>query len=233
MCAYSNTSSDTTMHANSQLIIACLIIMVLLYVFYWPPLTRIKVANREWAVVESYPNATDAANMLHRLHARMLTFLRYIEEKHHIDETQEEIATHSEEHKRITSFQDRQMIIGTLLNNYNPDKFYENDPRYSSDTSYTINKGDAMYICLRQKADPTKFENENVIFFVMLHECAHIANYNGWGHDERFWTVFKFLLQEAVEAGVYSPVDYEKYPEQYCSIEVFYQPLYDKTLAQI
>jgi len=76
-------------------------------------------------------------------------------------------------------------------------------------------------------------EDIETVFFVMLHECAHIANYNGWGHDTRFWTVFKFIIHEAVLAGVYTPIDYAKHPKEYCGISVYYQPLFDDALSNL
>ena len=108
----------------------------------------------------------------------------------------------------------------------------ENKPGHNG-TSYTVNKGRAMYICLRNKFDHNKLVDPEMLFFVMLHEASHIANYNGWGHDQRFWMVFKFILQNAVESGLYHPVDYSKYPQDYCGLHVDWNPLLDKTLPEI
>jgi hypothetical protein len=158
----------------------------------------------------------------------MIKLLRALKEKYHVDETDDVIAEEGPGH--VVASDDVLTIVHTLLDNYNPDVIYENDPQYSSDTSYTINKGSSMYVCLRKRDQPHLIEDEDLTFFVVLHEAAHIANYNGWGHDDRFWTVFKFLIHEAVLAGVYTPVDYEKRPQDYCGLNVFYQPLYDRTL---
>jgi len=214
------------MHA---LIVAALICLLLLYIYYTPRID-ISVAGRDWSVIESYDNREEAAAMLSRLHGRVLRFLRFLKHRWYIDATDDVLAENA--HPMLTR-PDAYKIVSNLLDNYNPDEFYENDPRYSKDTSYTVNKGESMYICLRQKDDPSKLENEDTIFFVMLHECAHIGNYNGWGHDDRYWSVFKFILQEAVLAGVYTPIDYERYPTRYCSISIYYQPLNDTKLAAI
>jgi hypothetical protein len=157
--------------------------------------------------------------------------MRHLKSKYHIDETDETIAEEGPAH--VVASDDVRTIVETLLDNYNPDAFYENDPRYSSDTSYTINKGSSMYICLRKRDTPLVIEDEDLTFFVVLHECAHIGNYNGWGHDDRFWTVFKLFLREAVEAGVYTPINYEKHPQVYCGLRVFYSPLFDNTLPNL
>ena len=203
-------------------------------------------------MIESYENYRDAAKLLSSIHERTMEFLRHLRKKYHVGETEDQVrqcraripdhcVEKSDECPLVKGStwhgpartEDVQNMVEALLKNYNPEVFYENDPAQSNETSYTVNKGEAMYICLRKKSDPRQFENEETIFFVMLHECAHIANYNGWGHDTRFWTIFKFLLQEAVEAGVYHPIDYAKYPQPYCSIEVYYQPLYDDGLASL
>jgi hypothetical protein len=210
----------------------CIVLLVILLIYYYtPPLTEVVVKGRAWSVVESYPNNTEAAKLLSRVHERMLTFLRHLRIKYHVDETDDVIAAEGGAH-RVGS-EDVQKIVNTLLDNYNPDVFYENDPRYSSDTSYTINKGDSLYVCLRKRDNPNLLEDENLTLFVLIHEAAHIGNYNGWGHDDRFWTVFKFLLHEAVEAGVYEPVDYELHPQVYCGLKVYYLPLFDRGLPNL
>jgi WLM domain len=216
-----------------ELVIAICLVLIIVLFYFMPQRVLIPVAGREWSVIESYPNKAEAAAMLSRLHGRVLEYLRFLKHRWHVDVTDEEIAQNPEVLRVRSSRPDAFKIVSTLLDNYNPDVFYENDPRYSTDTSYTVNKGAAMYICMRQKENPDKLENEDTIFFVMLHECAHIANYNGWGHDDRYWSVFKFILGEAVAAGVYTPVDYDKYPARYCSISIYYQPLNDHKLAEI
>jgi hypothetical protein len=212
--------------------IAIALCVIMMFIFYYPPYHTVEVAGRNWSVIESYPNRVEAAAMLSRLHTRIITLLRELKHRWLVDATDDQLMTIPRDHRRFAR-PDGFKIISTLLDNYNPDEFYENDPMYSKDTSYTVNKGDSMYICLRQKANPHLLENEDTIFFVMLHECAHIGNYNGWGHDDRYWSVFKFLLEEAVAVGVYTPVDYAAYPAQYCSISIYYQPLDDRNLAAI
>lgn len=211
-----------------RLIVFALIVLLILLYWYTPRRINVSAGGREWSVVESYENNTEAAALMSRVHDRMIKLLRALKEKYHVDETDDVIAEEGPGH--VVASDDVLTIVHTLLDNYNPDVIYENDPQYSSDTSYTINKGSSMYVCLRKRDQPHLIEDEDLTFFVVLHEAAHIANYNGWGHDDRFWTVFKFLIHEAVLAGVYTPVDYEKRPQDYCGLNVFYQPLYDRTL---
>lgn len=171
--------------------------------------------------------------MLGRVHEKMIKLMRVLREKYHIDETDEEIATCAGHQNAVNTPGDIHNIVANLLANYNPDNIYENDARGTSETSYTTNKGQAMYLCLRQKTDPRKLVNEDELMFVMLHESAHIANYRGWGHNQDFWEVFLFILHEAQLAGLYTPIDYERKPVDYCGLIIEYNPLLDPKLRRI
>lgn len=121
-----------------------------------------------------------------------------------------------------------------LMNNYKVDRIYEISPlNPSGATSYTENKGEKLVLCLRHKsvdaAGIHEFHDINTIMFVVIHELAHIMN-NEWGHKEQYWRLFKFLILNAVEAGVYVPVDYSKHPITYCGMKITYNPYFDPHL---
>jgi WLM domain len=121
-----------------------------------------------------------------------------------------------------------------LMNNYNIDKIYEISPlNPSGSTSYTENKGEKLVLCLRQKKPngnkKHEFHDINTIMFVVLHELTHIMN-DKWGHKEQYWRMFKFVVLNAVEAGIYEPVNYSKDPIIYCGMEITYNPFYDVAL---
>jgi hypothetical protein len=196
--------------------------------------THILKGSRKWNVVSDYENSDAAAQLIARTNATLIEFMRTLKRKYHIDEPDDIIAEHAAEHQvAIESPNDLYNIVDHLLDNYNPDSFYENDPRRSQDTSYTINKGDAMYICLRQRSDPRRLVDENTLLFTMLHEIAHIANYRGWGHGNDFWACFKFILHEAQLAGIYHPVDYAKHPVDFCGLLINWNPLFDDSVQQL
>jgi hypothetical protein len=224
---------------NNRFLAAVIILIVLLIVYRWRAsrLTKISAGGyRKWNVVADYDNAHEAAELLARVNSTMIEFMRYLEKKYHIDETDDVIDAESrgDKHNRIKNAPNNiYNIVDNLLNNYNLDTMYENDPRFSSDTSYTLNKGASMHVCLRDKVDPTKLVDFDTLLFVMLHEASHIANYNGWGHDNQFWQTFKFILHEAVLAGIYKPVNYKTRPKNYCGLEIAYQPLHDGSLANL
>lgn len=192
------------------------------------------VAGRKWNVVADYANAEESAKLLNKTNAKMIKIMDYMRKKYHTNDTDEEIQSEGAEHAKVVMApNDVHNIVAALLRNYDPDVFYENDPRRSSDTSYTVNKGQAMYVCTRKRTNPNELEEEDDLLFVMLHEASHIANYNGWQHDMRFWEVFKFVLTQAEESGVYHPVDYSKRPMDYCGLHVNYNPLFDKRVKSL
>jgi hypothetical protein len=90
---------------------------------------------------------------------------------------------------------------------------------YMSDgklTSYTVNKGEKIGFCLKcRKCDSVEFEPDNTLVFVGIHELAHIAN-DEEGHGQKFQKINKFLLDKAIECGVWTFKDYTSQPVKYC-----------------
>lgn len=114
-----------------------------------------------------------------------------------------------------------------LVENYNPKKISETLPT-SELTAYSENKGEKTAFCLNKSKNGTKLIDINTLTFVALHELSHIAT-ESIGHNQEFWQNFKWVLENAKEAGIYSPVDYKKYPEEYCGMKINDNPYYDLT----
>jgi predicted metal-dependent hydrolase len=91
-------------------------------------------------------------------------------------------------------------------------------------TSYSVNKGEKVVLCLRAKDKDESLIDANTVTFVALHEMAHVMTLS-IGHKEEFWNNFRFLLREATKLGVYKCVDYEKEPQKYCGIEITQNPI--------
>jgi hypothetical protein len=51
-------------------------------------------------------------------------------------------------------------------------------------------------------------------------------------HSEEsgFWPLFKFMLVNAVDCGIYTPIDYAAHPVVYCGLKLSYNPYYDSRL---
>ena len=107
-----------------------------------------------------------------------------------------------------------------LKKNFNPDVLKEgiDNPSY---TSYTVNKGEEIILCLRTDG---KLVDINVLTFVCIHELSHIGN-ETIGHDDAFWEFFKELLIEAINIGVYIKYDYKTAPVKYCGMMITDSPL--------
>lgn len=91
-------------------------------------------------------------------------------------------------------------------------------------TSYSVNKGEQIIFCLRQKDKNNTLVDENTIVFVAIHELAHICT-ESIGHTDEFWQNFRWLLQEAIQIGIYAEQDYKAKPQQYCGINITSSPL--------
>lgn len=112
-----------------------------------------------------------------------------------------------------------------LVDGFNPQKINETLPT-SELTAYSENKGEKLAFCLNKSKNGSKLIDINTLTFVALHELSHIAT-KSVGHGQEFWENFKWVLQNAKEAGIYSPVDYKKYPEEYCGMTINDNPYYD------
>lgn len=222
------------MHGPQKLLGAVIIVTIIVLICYhYTGTTAVQssVDGNYYHVLKDFPNHKEAADLMAEVNTNIIDFMRYLKVKYHIDETADQIKHEGPLHP---SSSDVYKIMQYLLDNYNYEVLYENDPRnISGDTSYTVNKGDKMFLCLRNKGNPDQLVDYNTLMFVLLHEVGHIANYNGWGHDTRFWTVFKLILHEAVAFGVYQPIDYSIAPVMYCGLNVNYSPLYDTDLPNL
>jgi hypothetical protein len=113
--------------------------------------------------------------------------------------------------------------IKVLVSRFNPENFTENDLT-SDTTSYSENKGEKIVVCIRDKAPPHKFADENTVMFVLLHEMAHLMT-TTVGHTPEFWANFKRILHDAVQCGIYTPVNYAREPTAYCGMTITDSPI--------
>jgi hypothetical protein len=86
-------------------------------------------------------------------------------------------------------------------------------------TSYSVNKGEELVFCLRNK-ETFEFYDYNKILYVAIHEIAHIGCPEV-GHTELFFKLNKYLLETSQQIGLYSYNDYNTIPEEYCGIQIY------------
>jgi len=144
----------------------------------------------------------DAANLLATVTGKCKDMVQYMKEKYPDDPR-----------------------VKKLVEGFNPKKINETLPT-SELTAYSENKGEKMAFCLNRTKNSTTLIDINTLTFVALHELSHIMT-TSIGHKQEFWNNFKFLLENAKSAGVYSPVDYKKNPQSYCGMTITDNPMYD------
>ena len=146
--------------------------------------------------------------------------------------------------------------IQMLLTRFNPDNISEStyNDKY---TSYSVNKGEKVIFCIREKngSDKNKIINVNTLMFVAIHELAHIMT-TSIGHGDDFWNNMRYLLSVAIETPakknynkkcdfinkirvdlndkiskkeqmIYYHEDYSKNPSKYCGTEITTTPCGD------
>ena len=116
-----------------------------------------------------------SANTLGEINLRIIKLIDYLYKKYKDDMT-------------------KMYFIKKLQSGYNSNILSEAaiDSRY---TTYTIDKQD-MHICLRTRDSKEEIYDINLLMYVILHELAHLCNYNQngipiQGHGDEFKNIFK------------------------------------------
>jgi len=177
------------------------LIIVVIFVFfylkkYFNEVIYVKssVDNRTY-LVQKLSGSKQAANMLADINADLTRLITHLLAKYPDDED-----------------------IKRLYENYNPESISEGSPD-SGYTSYSVNKGEKLVLCLRQKDDVKAFVDKNIVIYVAIHELGHIMT-NEVGHTDGYWKLFKRILLEAVSIGVYTKIDFAAHPVEYCGITI-------------
>ena len=150
--------------------------------------------------VRNLPDRTEAANKLATIGNSLQSLIDSL------DEEEEEKGKYNKQ----------------LKESFNPDYITENIPG-STYVAYSVNKGEELSLCVREK-DTDVFMDNNIIIFVAIHELSHIMTPET-GHTPLFWNNMKYLLEKASAMGIYTPTDYRKNPETYCGMEINSTPM--------
>ena len=165
------------------------------------------VNNKAYGIQDSFGNTQIAADMLARLHDKIEEYAAAVKKAYPSDE-------------RVARMWNR--LHGIVI---------EEAPDETDSSTYTINKGELMAICLRPKdgngkLDTKNFHDENTMWFVVAHELSHVMSISE-GHGAEFVENFRFILRTSHELGFYqNPVDYRSNPMTYCGVRVTNNPYY-------
>jgi len=181
------------------LFIACGALYYYINKDYYEGLTNIKssIDNREYTVQERH-DSKDAADLIAKIREKLEIIVKHL----------------------IKITPDDDYRVAMLKENFRPDKLKEgvDKPGY---TSYSINKGEEIILCLRTN---NKIVDINTMMFVVLHELAHIAT-KSIGHTDEFWDNFRWILEEAINIGIYIKQDFKKEAVEYCGMTITSSPL--------
>jgi hypothetical protein len=171
------------------------------------------VDNRVYPVLGGFRDMSRAADRLAKINTKNQKLINFMMQKYPVP------GSHG------------YLLATRLKKRYKIDRLVENDPPDKDNTSFTEDKGEKIALCLREKVTGhDNLHDHSILEFVNLHELAHVAS-QGYGHDEEFWSNFRFLLNEAKDAGVHIPVNYSERPVNYCGLDVGYNPYFDSSLA--
>lgn len=159
--------------------------------------------NRKYLVLNLH-DKREAADKLADINNLMLTIIRELE---------------TLPHESVTL--DQRKCIGQMRRRFKSN-LIENAPGGKT-TSYTLNKGDSIYMCLRTGEADNKIIDDNTLIFVALHELSHIMT-QSIGHTFEFWGNFRFILSHAIQRGHYKYFPYHLAPKKYCGSKITSHP---------
>lgn len=184
------------------LLIVIAIIISIYYIYnyyanYGLIIVKSNVDNKEY-IVQIKDDSLEAANLIAKIREKLVVLMEHLEK----------------------SYGKNDFRIIQLKKNFRPDRLKEGvtTPGY---TSYSVNKGEQIILCLRNN---DKLVDINTLFFVVLHEFAHLAT-ESIGHTDEFWNNFRWILEEAINIGLYIKQDFNVKNVEYCGMSITSSPL--------
>lgn len=141
-------------------------------------------------LVRDVPDKKATADMMASLNAKVIVLLNYLRQDG-----------------------GRPVMVARLVARYKPEVLAEGRLNKKL-TSYTVNKGESVVMCMRSRDGSDALYPENVLFSVLLHELAHIASLSQ-GHGGEFTDNLRFLTEKAGEMGL---LKRQKVAVNYCGI---------------
>lgn len=163
-------------------------------------ISEVSTVDGQEYLVRNLPDKVEAANNIARVRRKFNRLVNFLQEKYPTDER-----------------------IKRLKENFQDDVLSE-APADSEHTSYSINKGERIYFCLRQRDENNNLVDLNTVTFVALHELSHVLT-KSIGHTKEFWDNFRFVLKNAIKMGIYRYQPFHLKPVKYCGTLISDTPL--------
>jgi len=180
------------------IILGIIFVFILYQYHYYSKIEKVvsTIDNRNYEV-QIKDDAQEAANLIAQIREKLIIITDHL----------------------IKSYPDEDRTM-RLKKNFRPDNIKEgiDNPEF---TSYSVNKGEQIVLCLRSH---NKLMDLNTMIFVVLHELAHICTLS-IGHTTEFWDNFKWILEEAINIGIYKKQDFKLNNVDYCGMKITDSPL--------
>lgn len=153
-------------------------------------------------LVRNLPDKDQAANLLSVIRGRLIKLVKYLKNKY-----------------------PKERRVQRMASNFNSDQISESTPD-SQYTSYSVNKGEKIVFCIRQRDEKNELVDLNTMMFVAIHEMAHLMTLS-IGHTKEFWDNMQFILNEAMnkDLDLYSYQPFHESPVPYCGTMISDTPL--------
>lgn len=195
------------MRTTTQIII---IILTLLLVKLFINVNKTEVSyvesnsDNHTYLVRNLPDKQEASNMLAMIRHNINTLKNYLVNNKNKYPT----------YKKYIEQLEQRCNDNIVISESSPDSKY---------TSYSVNKGEEIVFCLRSKKDG-QLHDMNIVMFVAIHEMSHIACPE-FGHTPLFRDIFVFLLNVAMQLGIYHYDNYYVNQIEYCGMQINETPL--------
>lgn len=153
-------------------------------------------------LVRNLPDKAEAAKLLSVIRQNLINLIDYLKNKYPNDGR-----------------------VIRVFEKFRPDQITESSAN-SAYTSYSVNKGEQIVFCLRQRDEQEQLIDINTMTFVAIHELAHLMT-ESVGHTTEFWENMKFLLSSAMsdDLQIYKYQPYHTHPQSYCGTMISDTPI--------
>lgn len=173
-------------------VILCICSIYLIYKSNEVKYIESKLNSQKYVVLNKY-DSNNAADLLAEISIRLKKLQNYLNINH------------------------KNKLSNNIDNRFNSNNISEGSPD-TKYTSYTVNKGEKMVFCIRDKKTK-KLHDINLMMYVSIHELSHVSC-DTIGHGEEFTKNFKFLLEVAEKLKIYNPIPFGTKSIEYCGLKL-------------